>query len=303
MSPNTIVNNKNVVTIDTRPGAPGNPIQGLAQLTSVIATQTNSLTINSQKLDSRVRTLTEVLTSVTAATIQNTKDISAVKKALLVKKKKTRGGRKKALRRLKGESRVATQAVILGIIDVGIAQEFRTLNNSLGEKVREDYLKEKEKRNQDTQKINQPAKSLLEGNLDNPILAIKEIRPLVNLERAKEKRTIESKIVSKEEEIKATIREAQRRTRAWVRQLPSLRSIRREHKRRLLLKAVEKAEELTPVTRANWLNWGKEKSIITQKDCEKYQRKLKQNLEIKILNCQREISRLEDSLEIPEKGL
>ena len=192
------------------------------------------------------------------------------------------------------------RAAILGIIEISPAQEFQKFNKLI-QRVRADYLGEKEictsKSNQSG--INPPETTLKVSQ--KPIIDIKKIRTLVELERAKEKQSIERKIISEKEKFKRKVKEDQRRTRAWVRQLPSTRATHREHKRRLLLQEIEKAKELTPVTRSLWLNWGRDRNYITQEDCEKYQQKLRRDLEANISSCRQEISQLEKSLKA--KGL
>ena len=85
MSTNSITD-KNIITIDTRPGAPEYPIPGLAQLANTLVTQSNSLTNETRRLNSKVQTITEVLTVVTAGTIRNTKRVLEEQKALTIKK-------------------------------------------------------------------------------------------------------------------------------------------------------------------------------------------------------------------------
>ena len=77
----------------------------------------------------------------------------------------------------------------------------------------------------------------------------------------------------------------------------------KKQRAKAFLQGVETAEGYSPVAKAIWLKWGLENDYITQEVCEKHQEKLRHKLEADISSCQREISRLENSLKRPRRGL
>ena len=197
--------------MDTRAGASGNQLLNLAQVTSALANQSNALTTENQQLKGLVNYLTNAVTTLTAGTLENTQRIQELKRELPEKKKRRRGGRQKALKRLAGVSRAATNGFLSGPLSIEVAQEVQALANNLGAQIKQDYVKQKQEQIR--------SKPNVESIVRVSCPTIHDLNKRLSVEFRKGKSHSDS--YKRRHDLKEQAKVARRRTINWVAQLPT----------------------------------------------------------------------------------